>query len=278
MPCSARRPPTGRSRPARPSYLDQADQTQSQLEASQAQVTGQLAVAVANAAAAQAAAAASSHRRRPAGGGPTCRLGRIQLELVGSVGAGTGGGAVLGPVIAAFGRVEAGATTDPALNPFLQCVVQAESGGNYGAVSPNGLYMGAFQFSQSTWNVAAQDAGLPGLVGMPPNAGHQGRPGHAGRGPLRPRRRAAVAGRPLQLEAVARRRQAMLHGGVSGSRAGASVDVGREGRRQRRRHCAVPAHRSQPGPSPRAWARQWVTRSSTMSPRRGCGPSGADTR
>ena len=62
-----------------------------------------------------------------------------------------------------------GATSDPALNPFLQCVVQAESGGNYGAVSPNGLYMGAFQFSQPTWNVAAQDAGLPGLVGMPPN-------------------------------------------------------------------------------------------------------------
>ena len=59
--------------------------------------------------------------------------------------------------------------TDPALNPFLQCVVQAESGGNYGAVSPNGLYMGAFQFSQSTWNFAAQAAGLPSLVGVPPN-------------------------------------------------------------------------------------------------------------
>ena len=46
-------------------------------------------------------------------------------------------------------------TTDPALNPFLQCVVQAESGGDYQAVSPNGLYMGAFQFSQATWNMAA---------------------------------------------------------------------------------------------------------------------------
>ena len=48
-------------------------------------------------------------------------------------------------------------------------MVQAESGGNYGAVSPNGLYMGAFQFSQPTWNLAAQAAGLPGLVGVPPN-------------------------------------------------------------------------------------------------------------
>ena len=35
--------------------------------------------------------------------------------------------------------------TDPTLNPFLQCVVQAESGGDYQAVSPNGLYMGVFQ-------------------------------------------------------------------------------------------------------------------------------------
>jgi len=62
-----------------------------------------------------------------------------------------------------------GASTDPALNPFLQCVVQAESGGNYAAVSPGGTYMGAFQFGQSTWDLAAQAAGLPGLVGVPPN-------------------------------------------------------------------------------------------------------------
>jgi hypothetical protein len=55
------------------------------------------------------------------------------------------------------------------LNPFLQCVVQHESGGNYGAVSPNGQYMGAFQFSQPTWDTAAQAAGRPDLVGVPPN-------------------------------------------------------------------------------------------------------------
>ena len=47
--------------------------------------------------------------------------------------------------------------------------MQAESGGNYAAVSPGGTYMGAFQFGQSTWNLAAQAAGLPGLVGVPPN-------------------------------------------------------------------------------------------------------------
>jgi hypothetical protein len=47
-------------------------------------------------------------------------------------------------------------------------VVRAESGGDYQAVSPNGLYMGAFQFSQPTWNEAAQLAGLPQLIGVPP--------------------------------------------------------------------------------------------------------------
>jgi hypothetical protein len=63
--------------------------------------------------------------------------------------------------------------TDPALNPFLTCVVQAESSGNYGAVSPDGQYMGAFQFSQSTWNEAAQLAGDPSLVGVAPNTASQ---------------------------------------------------------------------------------------------------------
>ena len=62
-----------------------------------------------------------------------------------------------------------GAVDDPALPAFLQCVVQVESGGNYAAVSPDGNYMGAFQFSQATWNQAAQLAGLPQLIGVPPN-------------------------------------------------------------------------------------------------------------
>jgi hypothetical protein len=62
-----------------------------------------------------------------------------------------------------------GALSDPSLPPFLQCVVRVESGGDYQAVSPGGQYMGAFQFSQPTWNEAAQLAGLPQLIGVPPN-------------------------------------------------------------------------------------------------------------
>ncbi len=62
-----------------------------------------------------------------------------------------------------------GAVTDPPLPPFLQCVLQHESGGDYQAVSPSGTYLGGFQFSQSTWNEAAQLAGLPQLIGVPPN-------------------------------------------------------------------------------------------------------------
>ena len=166
-------------------YLSQADATQRQLEASQAQVTGQLAVAVARRHAAQAAAAAAaiSAAQRAAHASASSNSGSS-----GGGGGGGGGGSGGGsgsssgassappqgvPVSTGSGSATpgagGGATSDPALNPFLQCVVQAESGGNYGAVSPNGLYMGAFQFSQPTWNVAAQDAGLPGLVGMPPN-------------------------------------------------------------------------------------------------------------
>lgn len=57
----------------------------------------------------------------------------------------------------------------PVLNAFLTCVVQAESSGDYKAVSPTGQYMGAFQFSQPTWNEAAQLAGLPQLIGVAPN-------------------------------------------------------------------------------------------------------------
>ncbi len=56
----------------------------------------------------------------------------------------------------------------PPLNSFLSCVIQAESSGDYQAVSPTGQYMGAFQFSQPTWNEAAQLAGIPTLAGSLP--------------------------------------------------------------------------------------------------------------
>jgi hypothetical protein len=54
-------------------------------------------------------------------------------------------------------------------DPFLACVRQRESGGNYGAVNPAGPYLGAYQFLQSTWNVTASHAGRSDLVGVPAN-------------------------------------------------------------------------------------------------------------
>ncbi len=52
---------------------------------------------------------------------------------------------------------------------FLACVRQRESRGNYQVVSSNGVYHGAYQFSQSTWNATAQHAGRPDLVGVAPS-------------------------------------------------------------------------------------------------------------
>jgi hypothetical protein len=145
---------------AQATYLAQSTSTVSHMETVQAQVTGQLATAVAqqNAALGQAAAAAVATAQRTtvqkSGGATTTTVQKS-------------GGATTttspGPVVVSV------TTTDPTLNPFLQCVAQAESGGNYQAASPNGLYMGAFQFSQATWNYAAQAAGLSSLVGIPPN-------------------------------------------------------------------------------------------------------------
>jgi hypothetical protein len=147
---------------ARTNALRQAKADASALAASQAQVTGQLAAAVAQQAAAQRAAAQIALQAAQAA--QAARRAAI----------GTRAGAPAGPPASA--PVASGPSgppganlPDPALNPYLQCVVRVESGGNYGAVSPNGLYMGAFQFSQPTWNAAALAAGLPSLVGVPPN-------------------------------------------------------------------------------------------------------------
>jgi len=131
------------------SYLTQANDSTNQIEATQAQVTGQLAVAVAQQDAAQQRAAVTA----------VATAQRTTIQKTG------------GATSASSPSVPSGSSnlTDPALNPFLSCVVQAESGGNYQAVSPDGLYRGAFQFSQGTWNYAAQAAGLSNLVGVPPN-------------------------------------------------------------------------------------------------------------
>jgi Transglycosylase-like domain len=131
--------------------LSEAEGTEHQMETVQSTVTGQLAAAIASQSASRAAAAAAA----------VAAAQRAAAQKAAGKTTAAGPGKVAGTATPAG--------SDPALNPFLQCVVQAESGGNYGEVSPNGLYMGAFQFSQPTWNTAAADAGLPGLVGTPPN-------------------------------------------------------------------------------------------------------------
>jgi peptidoglycan hydrolase CwlO-like protein len=140
-----------------------ARQIQVELDSKQSEITGQLAVAVAQQQAAQAAAAAKAVQaaqdaaaattspRSPSGG----RGATSTTQPAGST--------------AAQGDPVGASSGDPSLPPFLQCVLRVESGGNYNAVSPGGSYMGGFQFSQPTWNEAAQLAGMPQLVNVPPN-------------------------------------------------------------------------------------------------------------
>jgi hypothetical protein len=125
---------------------DAARQTEAELTSKQSEITGELAVAVARQQTAQAAAAAAAVRAAQA----KAALAPSSASPQGSAGGTSSGG-------------------DPSLPPFLQCVLQVESGGNYGAVSPGGTYMGGFQFSQPTWNEAAGLAGMPQLVNIPPN-------------------------------------------------------------------------------------------------------------
>ena len=55
-------------------------------------------------------------------------------------------------------------------DPFLVCTRahESDSAGGYHAVSPGGVYRGAYQFLQSTWNNVARAAGRPDLVGVDP--------------------------------------------------------------------------------------------------------------
>jgi Transglycosylase-like domain len=137
-----------------------ASQKQVELASKQAEITGALAVAVAQQQAAQAAAAAQAVLAAQAAAAAAATSSSSVPSTAQPVSAATGtsvtGGAVTAP-------------GDPALPPFLQCVLRVESGGNYGAVSPGGAYMGGFQFSQPTWNEAAQLAGMPQLINVPPN-------------------------------------------------------------------------------------------------------------
>jgi peptidoglycan hydrolase CwlO-like protein len=157
--------------------LQQAQSTQVQMQAQQAQVTGQLAVAIAQQQAAQQAAAAAAvlaaqnaataKAQAAASANHAPSTTQAQAQAQAQAPAPTAAPAPAPAPTRA--PAPSGNSTDPALNPFLQCVVQHESGGNYGAVSPSGTYMGAFQFSQPSWDEAAQAAGRPDLVGVPPN-------------------------------------------------------------------------------------------------------------
>jgi len=138
--------------------LAQAESTQHQMEFVQSQITGQLAAAIAQQAAAQAATAAAA-----VAAAQNAALAAAQNAALAAAQNAQATGSASG--VTAPSTVVA----DPALNPYLQCVVQTESRGDYGAVSADGMYMGAFQFSQATWNMAAGVAGLSALAGVPPN-------------------------------------------------------------------------------------------------------------
>lgn len=54
-------------------------------------------------------------------------------------------------------------------DPFLACVRQRESGGNYRVDSPGGQYHGAYQFLQSTWDATVRHIGAFDVVGVDPH-------------------------------------------------------------------------------------------------------------
>jgi hypothetical protein len=60
----------------------------------------------------------------------------------------------------------------PSQDPFLKCTRahESDSAGGYRAVSPDGVYRGAYQFLRSTWDNVARAAGRPDLVGVDPAA------------------------------------------------------------------------------------------------------------
>ncbi len=133
-----------------------ARHTEVQLASKQSEITGELTVAVAQQQTAQAAEAAAAVRA-------------AQAKAAAAVATSRAAQPSSSPSTAVQGSVTSTVSGDPSLPPYLQCVLQAESGGNYQAVSPGGTYMGGFQFSQATWNEAAELAGMPQLINIPPN-------------------------------------------------------------------------------------------------------------
>ena len=164
---------------------------------------------------------------------------------------------------------------------FLACVRQRESGGNYGAVSPDGLYRGAYQFHQAP--------GTTSPDGRPPRPRRRAaeprqprRPGPAGRHAL-PRRRRGAVGRVLRLT----RRPRSAAGGVARSDATGEADPGdlqpararRAARRARaRRRAGRSARTSSPTPTRCAASPGWpasapATASSRSAPGSARSPS-----
>jgi Transglycosylase-like domain len=142
--------------------LNQSQQVEGQLESEQSQVTGRLAVAIAQQQAAEAAAAAAAIRAaEEAAAEQAAAEQRAQAQQAASQTTVTQAPTVI--------AAPASTGSGPALNTFLQCALQAESGGDYTVVSSNGQYFGGFQFSQPAWDEAAQLAGQPSLVGVQPN-------------------------------------------------------------------------------------------------------------
>ena len=145
-----------------------ARQTQGELNAKQSEITGQLVAAVAQQQAVQAAAAAKAVQAAQAAAASAASRSSSSPPASGDPSS-TSQSAPSGDATAAQGTAASTSSGDPVLPPFLQCVLRVESGGNYAAVSPGGAYMGGFQFSQPTWNEAAQLAGMPQLINVPPN-------------------------------------------------------------------------------------------------------------
>jgi septal ring factor EnvC (AmiA/AmiB activator) len=141
-----------------------AQHTETQLASEQSEITGQLVAAVAQQQAAQAVAAAAAVRAAQAKAAAAATAAAAASAAAARTTQPTSSTSTAQP-----GSTPGPSTGDPQLPPFLQCVLQTESGGNYGAVSPGGTYMGGFQFSQPTWNEAALLAGMPQLVNVPPN-------------------------------------------------------------------------------------------------------------
>jgi hypothetical protein len=148
-----------------------ARQTAAQLASQQSEITGELAVAVAQQQAAQAAAAAAAVRAAQAKAAAAAASSHTSPSpsATSTSPPSTDPPSAPPPSTAPLGSGSGTSSGNPSLPPFLQCVLQAESSGNYGAVSPGGTYMGGFQFSQATWNQAAVLAGMPQLVNVPPN-------------------------------------------------------------------------------------------------------------